>query len=103
MTWFKNLRTVAKLAIGFGFLAMLLAVVGYQGLTAMSRIDGMMATLYQRDMRGLSAIKDVATTVAMIGRQTRGVVINSDMTAMQRERDKVEVLFTQLDEAVARA
>jgi methyl-accepting chemotaxis protein len=103
MAWFKNLKTMTKLMLGFGALALLMGVVGYQGISGMGKIDQMMSVLYQRDMLGLSAIKDVATSVAMIGRQTRGAVINTDMGAMQREKDKVEALFGQVDEAMARA
>jgi methyl-accepting chemotaxis protein len=103
MTWFKNLKTMTKLMFGFGVLALLMATVGYQGVNSMGKVDQMMSTLYQRDMLGLSAIKDVATAVAMIGRQTRGVVVNSDMAAMQRDKDKVEALFGQLDDAMTRA
>jgi methyl-accepting chemotaxis protein len=103
MTWFKNLKTMTKLMLGFGTLALLMSVVGYQGLSGMGKIDQMMATLYQRDMTGLGAIKDVATTVAMIGRQTRGVVISTDMAAMQRDKDRVEALFAPLDEAMSHA
>jgi methyl-accepting chemotaxis protein len=103
MTWFKNLRTVAKLTLAFGFMAVLMAVVGYMGVSGMGKIDEMMATMYQRDMLGLSATKDVATTVAMIGRQVRGVVISSDTDSMRREKEQVEALFVQLDEAFGRA
>src|ERR1022692_3164148 len=103
MAWFKNLKTMTKLMLGFGALALLMGVVGYQGLSGMGKIDEMMSKLYEKDMLGLSAIKDVATSVAMIGRQTRGAVISADMAAMQREKDKVEVLFGQVDEALTRA
>jgi methyl-accepting chemotaxis protein len=101
MKWFKNLQTKAKLMLGFGFLSLLMGVVGYQGLSGMSTINDKLARLYQRDMRGLSAIQDVATTVAMIGRQTRGAVIDTDTAAIQKEKDKVEALFLRLDAAMA--
>jgi methyl-accepting chemotaxis protein len=103
MTWFKNLKTMSKLMLGFGFLAVLMAVVGYQGITGMGQIDQIMSTLYHQDMLGLSAIKDVATDVAMIGRQTRGAVIYTDMASMEAERDKVQTLFGEVDEAMSRA
>ena len=103
MAWFKNLKTMTKLMLGFGALALLMVVVGYQGINGMEKIDQMMAKLYEKDMLGLSAIKDVAANVAMIGRQTRGAVLYTDMAAMQREKDKVEVLFGQVDEALTRA
>jgi len=63
MAWFKNLKTMAKLMIGFGTLALLMGVVGYQGVTGMGTINDKLATLYQRDMQGLNAIQDLATTV----------------------------------------
>jgi len=101
MTWFKDLKTMAKLMLGFGFMAVLMGVVGYQGVTGMGAIDDKLATLYQRDMRGLSAIQDVATAVAMIGRETRGAVIYTDTAAMEKEKDKVEAFFLRLDAAMA--
>ncbi len=103
MTWFKDLKTMPKLMLGFGFLALLMGVVGYQGVSGMSAINDRLAILYQRDMRGLSAIQDVATSIAMIGRQTRGVLIYSDMALMQKEKDKVDSLFLGLDAAMATA
>src|ERR1700733_9440650 len=101
MKWFKNLGTMAKLMLGFGFLALLMGVVGYQGVSGMGAINDKLATLYQRDMRGLSAIQDVATTVALIGRQTRGAVIYTDMASMQKEKDKVDALLVALDADMA--
>jgi len=103
MTWFRNLRTMTKLMLGFGFLALMLGVVGYLGLSGMSKVNEMLANLYQYDMKGLGAIKDVATTVAMIGRQTRGAVISTDKAAIEREKERVDALVGQLDEAVAEA
>ena len=102
MTWFKNLKTMTKLMLGFGALALLIGVVGYQGLSGMGKMDEMMSTLYDKEMLGVSAIKDVATSVAMAGRQARNVVISADMAVMQREKDKTEVLFGEVDEAMTR-
>jgi methyl-accepting chemotaxis protein len=102
VTWFKNLRTMTKLMLGFGILALLMGVVGYQGLTGLSNTNSMLGTLYEKDLLGISAIKDVNTFVAMIGRQTRGVVIESEPAAMQQAKSKVDALFPQVDTALAR-
>jgi len=98
MTWFKNLKTMTKLMVSFGFLALLLVIVGYEGVSGMGEINGMLGTLYQRDMTGLSAIKNVATQVAMVGRQTRGALIYTDQAAIEKERDKVQTYFGQVDD-----
>lgn len=101
MTWFKNLPTIAKLMIGFGILALLMGVVGYEGFSGMGAINDKLATLYERDMTGLSAIKDLNTTVAQIGRDARGTMIFTDKAEMEREKLKVDSLYPQLDEEMA--
>ncbi len=101
MTWFKNARTMTKLMLGFGLLAALMALVGYEGMNGMGQIDDKLAALYQKDMRGLSAIQDVATDIALVGRQIRSAVLATDMAAVQREKDKVEALYLRLDEAMS--
>jgi methyl-accepting chemotaxis protein len=103
MTWFKNLKTMTKLMLGFGILALLMSVVGYMGLSGMAEIDQMMSTLYQQDMLGLSAIKDMDAIAAMIGRQARGALLSADTAGMQREKDRVDALFLQMDDAMARS
>ena len=103
MTWFKNLRTIAKLMIGFGILALLMGTVGYVGLSGIDTINDKLATMYQRDLLGLAAIKDVATDVALIGRYTRNAVIEADMAAMQQDKLKIDSLYQQVDDAVARS
>ncbi len=102
MTWFKNLNTMTKLMLGFGFLALLMGVVGYQGVSGMSEIDSMVGTLYQEDMAGISAIKDVNALVAMIGREMRDVVIQTDAAVMERDKQKVDKLTGELDSAMTR-
>jgi methyl-accepting chemotaxis protein len=103
MTWFKDLRTVTKLMLSFGFVTVLLAAVGYQGVTGLREMNEKVATLYQRDMAGLAAIKDVALTVAMIGRHTRGAFVYTDPSSVEQEKQKVESLFVALNESLALA
>ena len=103
MTWFKNLRTIAKLMIGFGILALLMGTLGYVGLSGIDTINDKLATMYQRDLLGLAAIKDVATDVALIGRYSRNAVIEADMAAMQQDKLKIDCLYQQVDDAVARS
>jgi methyl-accepting chemotaxis protein len=102
MTWFKNLRTIAKLMIGFGIMALLMGVVGYMGLSGMGAINGKLEALYQRDLLGLAAIKEAGTTVALIGRTSRNLLIFTDSAALERYKLKVDSLFPQLDEQMAR-
>src|SRR5579872_4423082 len=95
MTWFKNLKTMTKLMLGFGILAVTMAVVGYLGLSGMSSINDNLAILYQRDMMGLAAVKDIDVAVAQIGRHARNIVIFTDRGAMEQDKLKVDSLHRQ--------
>ena len=103
MAWFKNLRTMTKLMLSFGLLAGLMAVVGYQCIEAMGQMNDRVATLYQREMAGVSVIKDVATTMALIGRHTRGAFVYTDKPSIDKEREKIDALYASLNEMMARA
>ncbi len=96
MTWFKNLRTIVKLMTGFGLLAVLVGGVGYEGLSGMVAINDRLATLYQRDMMGLAAIKDVSAIMAQTGRELRNMLIFTDKGELERYRGKVDSLNQQL-------
>ena len=58
MTWFYNFSTMKKLVCGFLFVSLIMIGVGYTGVTGMSQLNGMLGTLYNRDMKGLSYIKE---------------------------------------------
>ncbi len=103
MMWFKNLRTMPKLMLGFGTLALLMLFVGYQGITGMNTINDLLNTLYERDMLGIAAIKDFGNSVAKIGRETRQAVIDTDLASVQSQEQRVQTYFTAADDALARA
>jgi methyl-accepting chemotaxis protein len=103
MTWFKNLRTMPKLMLAFGFLALLMGVVGYQGISGMNDINTMLNTLYERDLMGLAAMKDVDANIARVGREMRQVVLDTDAAAMQAGEQRLQTYFTEIDQALAKA
>jgi methyl-accepting chemotaxis protein len=90
MTWFKNLRTVAKLLVGFVLMAVLMGVVGTMGLSGMDRIDQMVETLYKRDLVGLVAAENAQVAIVSAGRDVRALVIETDQTVRQRLHGDVD-------------
>ena len=102
MTWFRNLRTIAKLMMSFGLMALLMGVVGYEGLSGIGTINNEMAITYQRDLTGIVAIEQLSTNVALIGRNVRNVILAADRGVMERDKLQVDSLYQQIDEEVAR-
>ena len=71
MQWFRNLKTASKLMLGFALVGVIMAGVGYMGVSSLAKINGMLVTLYARDMAGLSAVKQAEIELFTIGRDMR--------------------------------
>ena len=71
MKWFYNLKMLWKLLLSFALVLGLMAFVGYMGVNGMGQINHMLNTLYERDMIGLSEIKEANFDLAVIGRTMR--------------------------------
>ncbi len=78
MTWFFNLSTMKKLLLGFALVCLVMAGVGYTGVSGMSEINRMLATLYERDMKGLTSLKDANLDLMFIAREVREAIIAAD-------------------------
>ncbi len=98
MNWFKNARTVVKLMSVFGVMAVLIAFVGYEGISAASTINDMLNTLYERDMTGLENVKDLQVQIAIAGRETRQAILATGTDQAQRA---VQAASTSLGQAAA--
>ncbi|MCX5733435.1 MAG: MCP four helix bundle domain-containing protein [candidate division NC10 bacterium] len=71
MRWFKDLKTVTKLMLGFTLVGVIMAGVGYMGVSSLGKVNGMLETLYTRDVAGLSAVKEAEIKLFTIGRDMR--------------------------------
>ena len=78
MNWFRNRKTVTKLMIGFGVIAAMLAFVAYRGITAAGGVNTMLNTMYERDLKGLSSIKEANINLIYIGRAFRAAILAGD-------------------------
>lgn len=84
MQWFSNLPIGRKLALGFGTVAVLLAVVGYEGISTARRIDGLMD-----EMQGTHAVpalhlKEANVQVLRISRAVRNALLDGDVNAIDK-------------------
>jgi len=103
MQWFKNRKTLTKLMLAFCLMSVLMAVVGYQGISAANTINGMLTTLYERDMTGLSAIKDAGNAIAHIGRETRSGILSNDPAEVEQLSRTIDTEFATVDASLSAA
>lgn len=90
MNWFKNRKTIAKLMMGFGLLAAMLAFVAYLGISTAQDMNSKAALMYERDLKGLSAWKEANIDLIYIGRDFRQAILETDQAAMERCRSEIE-------------
>ena len=91
MSWFYNLTTMKRLILGFSLVCVVMIGVGYTGVSGMSGINGMLATLYDRDMKGLTSLKSANLDLMFIARELREAIIakdGSEIPAIRANADK---------------
>ncbi len=84
MTWFRNLKTMTKLMLGFGFVLLMTGVISLEGLANMAEINKQISITLDRDVLGLQEIHSAAESQLRCGRLMRNAVIATG------DRDEVE-------------
>lgn len=90
MNWFRDRKKVTKLMLGFGVLAAMLCFVAYQGITTAQEINSSLATLHDRDLKGLSAWKEANIDLIYIGRAFRSAILTDDKAQVESYRIEIE-------------
>jgi methyl-accepting chemotaxis protein len=90
MNWYRNLKTVAKLMIGFGILAAMLGFVAYRGLTVAGDINDTMSVLYTRHLTGLSTAKEANLNLIYVGRAMRAAILAPERSEIETHRVNID-------------
>ena len=103
MNWLYNLSTMKRLLLGFSLVCVVMAGVGYTGMSGMSGINDMLATLYDRDMKGLTSLKNANLDLMFIAREVREAIIakdGSEIPAIRANTEKyIDSIRKNLDDA----
>jgi methyl-accepting chemotaxis protein len=98
MGWYRDRRTATKLLLAFGLTSALMAAVGYLGLGGMAATEGRLRTLYERELVGLSEIKEAHVSMVKVARDTRGLMLQTDPAKMKPYADAVEKAYADLQQ-----
>jgi methyl-accepting chemotaxis protein len=90
MAWFYNLSAMKKLLLGFSLTCVVMALVGYMGVSNMGKINSMLEVMFERDLLGLSEVKEANVYLAKIGRSTR-------RGQAQTDREKILAQVTEIE------
>jgi methyl-accepting chemotaxis protein len=90
MNWFKSLNVGAKLIGAFLVMIGLMGIVGYIGIANMGKIDAADTVLYERELKGVSSIKEANISLLYQARALRTMLLASSME--DREKSKQAAL-----------
>jgi methyl-accepting chemotaxis protein len=100
VTWFKNLKTMTKLLIGFALVGGIMAFVGYMGVANMEVIFSSTDNIYNVQLKPLNDLTLIRGKV----HQIRGFVLQSVLEDEVEKRNaaigKTESLAKEIDEAL---
>jgi methyl-accepting chemotaxis protein len=83
MNWLKNLKTSTKLLTAFGLMAMLMGLVGYQGIMGMGNLKDTLDITYKKHALGISNVKEAAIQLKQISRMLLTILIDDTVAARQ--------------------
>jgi methyl-accepting chemotaxis protein len=90
MNWYRNLKTVTKLMIGFGILAAMLGYVAYHGTSVARSLNSQITTMYERDLIGLSAAKEANINLIYVGRAMRAAILAPERSEVETHRANID-------------
>ena len=86
MKWFMNLKAFVKISFGFGALAVLVCVVGWLGVTGISRVGANLETLVHRDLPVSVELQRLGSLSNLMGQNIRQAILVPDHVKAIRER-----------------
>ncbi len=84
MRWFSNLSIGRKLAFGFGTIAMLLAVVGAEGIVTARKINGLLVDLNTKHALPALQLKEANVQFVQISRAVRNAILDENAEAVDK-------------------
>ncbi|MCK9263545.1 MAG: MCP four helix bundle domain-containing protein, partial [Deltaproteobacteria bacterium] len=75
MSWFSNLTVRVKLLAGFIVLAVIALIVGFVGIRNMGTMNGMAEVMYQRELLGVSHIKEANAHLLALVRAEKNIIL----------------------------
>jgi methyl-accepting chemotaxis protein len=103
MSWFANLKISVKLIAAFLIVSAITGIVGYVGIENMAKLNDAADRLYQKELMGVSYIKEANIDLIYIHRAMRNVVLANTQETRQKNVDAVQKNIKLLRENMDKA
>jgi methyl-accepting chemotaxis protein len=99
----KNMKVGTRLLSGFAAVSIVGAIVAGIGINNMSKINDMGDRIYQRELLGLSYVKEANINLVYVGRATRSMLLASSEAERAKYRQRVDEARQQIRTNLAEA
>ena len=103
MNWFTNLKISVKLIAAFLIVSAITGIVGYVGISNMSKLNDAADTLYEKELMGVSYIKEANVDLIYIGRSVRSMVLSNTQETRQHHVASIDKYIKLLQENMDKA
>jgi methyl-accepting chemotaxis protein len=90
MTWFRNLKIVTQLALGFGLIALLASAVGFQGWRGMDLMQQGLERLYGRHALGVARLREADIAMLHASRTIRNIVLDLSTELLEQRTAELQ-------------
>jgi len=97
MGLFYNLRTLWKLLLGFGVVCGIMSFIGWLGISKTATVNGLLNSLYERELVGVSESKEANINILYVGRAARTALLETDTQILQDIKQQIEGHFNEFD------
>ena len=103
MNWFINLKISVKLISAFLLVSTITGIVGYIGIYNMSKLNDAADTLYQRELLGLSYIKEANVSLLYSSRALRNAILATTQEDRAQSLANINKYATLSEEYIGKA
>jgi methyl-accepting chemotaxis protein len=83
MNWFRNLKMLTKVMLGFSLMALLVVIVGGQGIWSLRIVNGLADQLYKDHALPVAHLRAANTALVHKARMTRNVILDCNFQNAQ--------------------
>jgi methyl-accepting chemotaxis protein len=97
MNWFYNLKVRAKFLMGFIFVALIAALIGFEGITSLKTADESNTALFEKNTIPLQLAGDINQTFQRQRTNILEVIISNDARYKTEQINKISERDTEID------
>ncbi len=100
MTWFKNLNVVWKLMLGFGFMSVLMGVIGWKAVGSLATTNAATENIYEVQFLQNNELASMRTLLLEIRKSSYAMLLQIDPAKIREAVEEARALDRRLTEAV---